>query len=371
VVQTQPLAAVAQPGNQQSVAEVIENLPQTDPIPVAVLNLPDVPAAQSAFDQLSGQIQASAKSALIAHAIYVRDATFDRLRDSYCDEDRRERPRPGCSWDGPSLWAQGYGGWGGISGNTNAMSLNHSTAGFLIGFDIPVADWRVGLFGGRSQSDLHLTVGDAAGETTDFHLGGYAGTRWDNISLRLGASYSWDGITANRSVAFGSFSNQLRSVYKAGTAQGFAELGYRMQMWAIRFEPFANLAYVNVRTDDFREVGGPAALTVRADTLENLVSTLGVRPSTDVIVDGAELTLRGLAGWRHTFGSVTPRSTMAFGGGSDFTITGAPLARDAMALEAGMDFTVRDNVSAGLTYGSQLSSRTTDQMLRGTIRVAF
>jgi outer membrane autotransporter protein len=163
----------------------------------------------------------------------------------------------------------------------------------------------------------------------------------------------------------------LRSVYNAGASQGFAELGYRVEMWETMFEPFASLAYVNVRTDGFSEVGGPAALTVRAGTLENLVSTLGVRPSTDIIVDGTDLTLRGLAGWRHTFGRIAPGSTVAFAGGSDFTITGAPVARDAMALEAGVDFTVQDNVSAGLTYGSQLSSRTTDQTVRGTLRVAF
>lgn len=369
VVQTQPLTnAVATP-NQQAVVDALP--PPSSPVTTAVLNSPDIPTAQSAFDQLSASILASAKGALVAHALYVRDATFDRLRDTYCDEERRERPRPGCSWDGPSLWGQGYGGWGGVATTSNAAGLDHATAGFLLGVDIPVAGWRGGVFGGRSRSDLQIVGMDAAAESTEFHLGAYAGTRWDEISLRLGASYSWDSITANRSVAFADFSDRLRSVYNAGASQGFAELGYRMEMWEAMFEPFANLAYVNVRTDGFREVGGPAALTVRADTVENLISTLGVRPSTNIIVDGAELTLRGLAGWRHTFGSVAPGATLAFAGGNAFTVTGAPVARDAMTLEAGVDFTVRDNVSAGLTYGSQLSSRTTDQTVRGTIRVAF
>ena len=78
-----------------------------------------------------------------------------------------------------------------------------------------------------------------------------------------------------------------------------------------------------------------------------------------------------MAGWRHAFGTVTPTSTVAFAGGNSFTVSGAPIARDAMALEAGFDFAVADNISAGLTYGGQLSSRTTDQTARGTIRIAF
>ena len=62
-----------------------------------------------------------------------------------------------------------------------------------------------------------------------------------------------------------------------------------------------------------------------------------------------------MAGWRHAFGDVTPSSVVSFVGGNAFTVTGAPIARDAGVVEAGLNFAVHDNVTAGLTYGGQFS----------------
>ena len=367
VVQTRDPVDAAQTPNQQAVAE---NLP--GPVTPPVLNLPSDEAARGAFDQLSAQALASAKGALVSNGLYVRDATLDRLRDVRCRTDENQTARrAACESEQPSLWAQGFGGWGGVSGNANASGLHRSAAGMLAGFDLPIMDWRAGIFAGFSNSDFHLTGGPASGESTDYHLGAYGGTSWDQISLSLGASYSWNAIRTDRSVAFGNFTDRLQGTYNAGVTQIFAEVGYGMEMMGITLEPFANLAYLNLRTDGFTEVGSAAALTSQADTTENVISTFGVRPSTTLDLGSFPVTLRGMAGWRHTFGTVTPTSTVAFAGGNNFTVSGAPIARDAMALEAGVDFAVADNISAGLTYGGQISSRTTDQTARGTIRVAF
>jgi outer membrane autotransporter protein len=78
-----------------------------------------------------------------------------------------------------------------------------------------------------------------------------------------------------------------------------------------------------------------------------------------------------MAGWRHTFGTVTPDAQISFAGGNVFGVTGAPIGRDAAALEAGVDVSLGDGIALGLTYGGQFSDRTTDQTARGTIRVSF
>jgi outer membrane autotransporter protein len=187
----------------------------------------------------------------------------------------------------------------------------------------------------------------------------------------LGASYSWDGITTNRAVAFGTFTDQLRAVYNAGTTQVFGELGYRVAIDKLSLEPFANLTYVGLTTSGFTEAGGPAALTVRANTTENMIATLGLRPSMDMDLGGFDGVLRGMLGWRRTFGTVTPDTQVSFAGGNVFGISGVPVARDAAAVEAGLDVTVSDGVTLGLTYGGQFSNRSTDQSARGTIRIRF
>ena len=54
--------------------------------------------------------------------------------------------------------------------------------------------------------------------------------------------------------------------------------------------------------------------------------------------DGAVVTARGMIGWRHAFGDIVPSSAMHFAGGDVFSIGGAPIARDAAVVEAGLDY---------------------------------
>jgi len=290
-----------------------------------------------------------------------------------CTADRRDGGRAwaNCSSDRPLVWGQGFGGWGGISGNANAAGVNHATAGLLAGVDVPVLDWRLGLFGGYSHSDFHAVSMAAHGGSDDYHLGVYGGTHWDALALRLGASYSWDGITSDRSVAFDDFADRLHAYYNGRITQFFGELGYGMQWEDLDLEPFANLSYLNLRTSAFQEGGGAAALTVQAGGLEDLIGTLGVRPSMDIELGGLAANLRGMLGWRHIFGDVVPAANVAFAGGNVFTVSGAPIACDAAALEAGLDFVLGNGISAGLTYGGQISGKSSDQMVRGSLRASF
>ena len=116
----------------------------------------------------------------------------------------------------------------------------------------------------------------------------------------------------------------------------FGELAYKADAGRFKFEPFANLAYVSVHTDGFTETGGAAALTSAGSTTDATFTTLGLRGSTDFALGGINATARGMLGWRHAFGDVTPTSSFAFAGGDTFTIAGVPIARDAAVIEAGL-----------------------------------
>jgi outer membrane autotransporter protein len=366
VVQIRDPAQAALTFNQH---EVAISLPVGGALNTAILNLPSDAAARSAFDQLSGEPHASIKGALLTNGQYVRTATFDRLRDVLCRAPADIDPHsPDCGSDRLSVWMQGFGGWGN-AGSGQAAGLDHSTAGVLIGADVPVANWRVGVFGGYGHSDY--SGGGANADSDDYHFGLYGGTRWDALVLSLGGSYTWNNITTNRAVSFGDFSDHLRAKYNGTTAQAFAELGYQVRVGPAIIEPFASVGYIHLHTGGFAEAGGPAALTSGTDSMDDAVTTLGIRPSSKVMLGAFPVTVRGMIGWQHTLGVVTTASTMSFAGGSPFRVTGAPIARDAAALEAGIDLAVRNNVSVGLSYGGQFSSGTTDQTARGTVRISF
>ena len=52
-------------------------------------------------------------------------------------------------------------------------------------------------------------------------------------------------------------------------------------------------------------------------------------------------------------GVPTTESTMSFDGGQAFTVAGAPIARDAAVVEAGVDVALTRTITAGFSYSGQ------------------
>ncbi|MBZ4175434.1 autotransporter domain-containing protein, partial [Escherichia fergusonii] len=126
--------------------------------------------------------------------------------------------------------------------------------------------------------------------------------------------------------------------FNAHTAQVFGELGYRIDTNRVAFEPFVNLAYVNFKHDAFAETGGAAALIGSKTDTDDTFTTLGVRASSDFMLGTVTTAARGMLGWRHAFGDTVPHSNLAFTGSAAFDISGVAIAKDALVLEAGLDF---------------------------------
>ncbi len=334
----------------------------------------DAATAAAAFDQLSGEIHASAHGALVDDSRFVRDAANDRLRAAL---DGVAVPAAPAAGDGLALWTQGYGAWGEADSDGNAARLSHDIGGVLAGLDAPVFDtWRVGLLAGYSRSSFDVDDRNASGDADNYDLGVYGGTRWDNIGLRLGAAYRWSDVSVARGVSFTGFSDSLSANYDAGTAQAFGELGYRIDAGAtpvgqVRFEPFAGLAYVNVHTDGFNEHGGAAALAAQSGDTGVTFSTIGVRASDTLAVNGVDLTASGTLGWRHAWGDVTPISAFAFSGSGAFTVAGVPVARNAAIVEADLSAAIADNVSLRASYTGQFGDGVRSQGVRGNLSIEF
>ena len=166
-------------------------------------------------------------------------------------------------------------------------------------------------------------------------------------------------------------STWLSASYGARTAQIFSEAGYRFGTDALAFEPFAGLAHVHTTTNRFTETGGAAALTATRSTTATTFSTLGLRAFSQFELGGMQATLRGLVGWRHTLSGATPAMRFNFAGGTGFSVSGAPIAKNTALVEAGLDLAVRENVTFGLSYDGQYSRRTQEHGFNARLRVAF
>lgn len=340
--------------------------------------------ARDAFDKISGEIYASTKTRLLEESRFVRDATGNRLRTALGGLARKARtvsrdlkdPMPDKgeprAKDGLVLWGEGLGTWNSNNGDGNAATVAHSTLGFLVGADIPLADKvRVGVVGGYSQSRFNVRERNSNATSDNYHIGLYGGAQWNRLGLQLGAGYTWHDISTTRDVNFPGFSERLASHYDASTLQAYGDLGYALRWEALKLEPFGSLAYVRQEDDKYREEVGVAALTSTGHSVDKLFGTLGLRLEQNFNVYGVGLTARGMLGWRHTFGKTWVSAVHAFAGSSPFRVYGVPLAKNVGVVETGLDAAFTEKLTVGVAYSGQFSKATETHGVVGNLSWKF
>jgi outer membrane autotransporter protein len=354
--------SVATTRNQISAATAVEATGVGTPLYDGIVGL-TAPAARSAFDQLSGDIRASLKGMLIEDSRFTRDAVIDRLHDAFA---------PDGTAQANATWTRVFGAWGHTGTDGNAASLSRSIGGFMLGADMPLADhWRTGVAGGYSHTSA--SAQDASADVDTYHLAAYAGGQYGNLGVKLGTAYSWNRLNTRRALSFADDSGVARGRYDAGTAQIFADLGYRIPIGQANVEPFANLAYVNLHTNGYSENGSVADLRSAGSNNNATFSTLGLRGDTTFQARATAIKVHASLGWRHAFGERTPQANTAFADQSagGFTIYGLPIARDALAADAGLDLNLARNVTVGISYNGVMSGPQQDHGVRGNLVWTF
>ncbi|WP_054310766.1 autotransporter outer membrane beta-barrel domain-containing protein [Mesorhizobium sp. 1M-11] len=212
--------------------------------------------ARLAFDSLSGEVNASAISGLVEDSHFIRDAVNDRLRAAFETAGAGQLPSVDAAAQQPvaselnGVWGSAFGSWGSADGDGNAAGLDRSTGGFVTGVDGLAADaWRLGILAGYSHSSFKVEDRKSSAASDNYHFGIYGGGQWDALALRSSLAYTWSEIDSRRQVEFPGFIDGVSGSQRAGTTQLFGELAYSLQVGRAAFEPFANLAYVNVRTE--------------------------------------------------------------------------------------------------------------------------
>ena len=135
--------------------------------------------------------------------------------------------------------------------------LQSVSAGVVFGADTQIADaWRAGVFAGYGHTHAQARGIVSENDADTFQLGLYGGRQFGALGLRLGASYSYNDVSADRTVTVATLTSDLSADYSAHTAYGFAELGYLFRFNDTKVEPFANQAIVYQNTESFTETGG-------------------------------------------------------------------------------------------------------------------
>ncbi|WP_280114163.1 autotransporter domain-containing protein [Bosea sp. LC85] len=381
--------------NQIATGAAVETLGQGSTLYDAVAQQASAGAARQAFDALSGEIHASAAGVMIERSRDLRQAVNDRLRQAAAQDaggnaalapvaapvlgyaaltlPAEKGPinavaQPAFVETPSALWGQAFGSWGRISGNGNAAGITSTTGGFLIGADTSLGQiWRLGLAGGYGRTTFDGKARLSSGTIDSYHAALYGSGQFGALALRLGGSYTWNEVETKRTISIPGFSDQTTAGYQARSAQVFGEAGYGMSFANLAFEPFANLALVHLDSDGFTERGGAAALRGCGGSESVAFTTLGLHLGSRIDLGaGMALTLRGTLGWRHAFGDVAPAALLAFAsGGSPFTVTGTPIARDAFVADAGIELALSHAASLSLSYSGQLGSKAQENAVKG------
>jgi outer membrane autotransporter protein len=369
--------------NQRAAAQGSQSLGAGNRLYDSLAALPnDRGIIRHALDQLSGEFYASLKSALIEDDHFARDAANERLRFAFNGlgakaqqvmvyDDNGTAKLDKANTERTAFWGNAYGGWGRQDGDDNAAAMKRDTGGVILGGDAPVATWRVGALAGIGRSSFNVDPRDSAGNSNNYSLGVYAGTKKDNLSVRSALIYTRNNISTSRSVNFPSYNDSLSADYSANGLQAFGEVGYAFHADNTVFEPFNNLASIILRTGSFNETGTESALHADGQTTNVTFNTVGIRVANDFSIHSVNLTTSGMLGWRHAFGSTTPESTQNFVGGTDFTVKGTPIARDAALVGVGVDMAINSQAVLVLSYQGQLAENSHENSIRATLNWKF
>ncbi|WP_426664774.1 autotransporter-associated beta strand repeat-containing protein [Rhodanobacter aciditrophus] len=353
--------SVVQTPNQTAVATTANALGFGNPVYDALVVL-DAPAARHAFDQLSGEIHASTRTAVADNDHYVRDAINAHL----AGQGNNANGLNVTDASGVTAWTAVWGHWDSHDGGDNASDLAADGSGFLVGADLPVdGTARLGAVMGTGQGSARINALGSSSHVVDQHLGVYGSLQTGALQWQGGAIYGWQKVDTNRLIGFGRFNGTAVSSYHAHTAQAYADASLPFVHGHATLAPFANLAVERLNTPTIMEHGTPAALDVASQHSTLGYGTLGLRATFDLGAPDHGLHAHASLGWQHAWGDTLPVDTMRFqSGGGSFAIAGLPVAKDAGVVNAGLSFTIAPEVSVNGSYQGQFGQHTTDQSAR-------
>ncbi|MHB2138947.1 autotransporter serine peptidase EprS [Pseudomonas monsensis] len=340
-------ASVGQTPNQRTVAAAVEGLGAGNSVYESLLLAADAPAAQHAFQQLSGEIYPALGSMLINDSRQLRDALGERLHDASAAHSNG--------------WIKALGAWGTTDSSHDTAGYSTSIGGLLAGVDGALDEQtRIGLVTGYSDSSLSMGSGTHSSAKVDsYHLGAYAGHETGAWRLSTGAAYSWHRADVKRDLQYGNVSGKQKAKVDASTTQVFGEAAYRLHLQPLALEPFANLAYVHLDTEGFREKGNAAALKSTGDQRDAVLSTLGVRVLKTFNLSAQQsLDVSGHLGWQHSLSAIDSGQHLRFAsGGTPYSVESSALLRDAALVGAQASLALSKDVRVNLDYTGQLASR--------------
>ena len=283
--------------------------------------------------------------------------------------DKNRATAPAFAW-----WGEVYGSRADQEGDGNVSGIGRDAGGLVTGVDAPFADtWRLGLLVGYANTSVSSSPSSAWAKAHSYQFGLYGGARFEAVGVDFGAIYAHHEVETGRTTPLAGVTSRNVARYDADSMHLFGEASYRFDTPVARIKPFAGMGWTYIDSGSFAESGGLAALSGEAESFDLATTTVGLRLERGFTFgDRIVLTARGMVGWNHALGDVTPAARLAFAlGGDAFSVKGLPVARDTLALNAALDLDLGSKASLGLAYQGQIARNASDHAVKASLTVRF
>jgi|GEM_PF-3047304 len=323
-----------------------------------------------AFDQLSGEVHATARSLLFSDLLSTSGLMQSQMRSNLgavAQPGQQQASAGAAATVDRPLWVQLNAGSLHADGDGNAADAHRSSTRLMFGGDSAVgAGWRLGAAGAVSSGDFTVDGRGSDGRLSSYTMMLYGGNSWNlgsgKLNLLLGGGYTKHDVDTKRNVNVAS-AQTLRADYHGSTWQMFGDVGYAIPWGGTHnVEPYVNVSWYNQRMDSFNETGGDAAL--RSGSGSNSLSSYSLGLRSALVFPGTTnaFTLRTNLAWRHAAGDRTPSRSMSFieGAGGAFSIAGVPIAKDSLLVGVSAEVSLDEHAAMGLSYTGEYGSGYSD-----------
>ncbi len=280
---------------------------------------------------------------------------------------------PASRGTGWGMWGKVLGSFGRTDATPTSAAMERSTGGIVVGVDGGLGTpYRFGIAAGYLATSFDIDAAAASGDVDSFHIGAYGSAAFGAWSLRGGVAYAHHEISLARGAVAGRFQGGETDT-SADSVQVFGEVGYTFRLSdRVTLEPFAGLAHVHVSSHDVVENASPFRASGEVASFDTTYSTLGARLVATMPTSAGTVTFKGMLGWRHAFGDVAPEARFTVDGfPTPFLVVGAPIDRDSLVVEAGLNWQVSEKVTVGLMYDGAIGQRDQEHTVRGSLSVRF
>lgn len=370
-----PMASFAQTNNQRAVASAIDAQSSgAEPYKRVLLN-DNSSQLSGLYQEWSGEIYSANQAALIYNSRLMSQVVNWRLQDSWLNNSSTTRlQRMGQTNSDTTVWAQAYGNWDTFGANADARKATSNGGGLILGVDHALTpSFRLG--GGFSGGITNTTVASSSANTNGYHVMLYSAYGKDSLRLNSGVVQSWYAANMKRGLSLDDQGNAKGKVDSRST-QLFADLSRpitlsQQQDHHTTLSPFGQVSQIWLQTSSFGETGAAARLTGLAANANTGFGTLGARLSHQWKAGEKEWQAGISAGWQRAWGTLSPTTTLAFATGPGFTVSAAPMARDAAIFEVGIGASLGASSRLNLVYSATVAGQSSSQMLQAQLQWSF